>query len=163
VKYLKKQDRLKRLNPRNWIGYLVGYDSTNIYRIWNPKANRIVRIRDVILDEDRVFPRSLEQFKDELRDIELDDLQDLLNRMNLPPDQYRQQDTEGDEYMDENQFTFLPFYQPNEDLHPLNEEEAAETAGKALELADELELERMAYPTPQATPSSSYLAGTITQ
>jgi hypothetical protein len=45
--YLTKKERLKRLNPRNWIGYLVGYDSTNIYRVWNPKSNRVVRTRDV--------------------------------------------------------------------------------------------------------------------
>ena len=30
---LKKANRLQRLNPKAWIGYLVGYDSTNIYRI----------------------------------------------------------------------------------------------------------------------------------
>ena len=30
---LKKSNRLQRLNPKAWIRYLIGYSSTNIYRI----------------------------------------------------------------------------------------------------------------------------------
>jgi hypothetical protein len=33
-----------------WIGYLVGYDSTNIYRIWNPVLKKVIRTRDVIFN-----------------------------------------------------------------------------------------------------------------
>ena len=29
----KKQQRLQRLNPKAWIGFLIGYNSSNIYRI----------------------------------------------------------------------------------------------------------------------------------
>ena len=32
----KKAKQLRRLKPEAWIGYLIGYDSTNIYSIWNP-------------------------------------------------------------------------------------------------------------------------------
>jgi hypothetical protein len=71
---LVKKEQLKRLHPHNWIGYLVGYDSTNIYRVWNPKSNCVVRTRDVIFDEDSIFPGSIEQLKDELWDIKLDEL-----------------------------------------------------------------------------------------
>ena len=28
---LKKANRLQRFNPKAWIGYLVGYNSTNVY------------------------------------------------------------------------------------------------------------------------------------
>jgi hypothetical protein len=31
-----KKNRLRKLDPRAHIGYLVGYDSTNIFRIWIP-------------------------------------------------------------------------------------------------------------------------------
>ena len=49
--YIKKQLKLEaRLNYRAYIRYLVGYDSTNIFRIWHPKANTIISIRDVIFD-----------------------------------------------------------------------------------------------------------------
>lgn len=33
TEYMRKQNRLQRFNPKAWIGYLVGYDSTNVYRI----------------------------------------------------------------------------------------------------------------------------------
>jgi hypothetical protein len=31
-----KRKRLLKLDPRTYIGYLVGYNSTNIYKIWVP-------------------------------------------------------------------------------------------------------------------------------
>ena len=43
--------KLPKLEPRAHIGYLVGYDSRNIYRIWVPSKNKIIRIRDVTFDE----------------------------------------------------------------------------------------------------------------
>jgi Reverse transcriptase (RNA-dependent DNA polymerase) len=43
--------RRQKLEPRAQIGYLVGYDSTNIYRIWIPSKNRVERVRDVTFDE----------------------------------------------------------------------------------------------------------------
>ena len=43
--------KLDRLEERAHIGYLVGYESTNIYRIWVPNLKRVLRIRDVTFDE----------------------------------------------------------------------------------------------------------------
>ena len=39
-----KQDinKRKKRNPRAWIGYLVGYDSTIHWRIWYPCLYRVV-------------------------------------------------------------------------------------------------------------------------
>ena len=37
---MKKEKRLQRFNPKAWIGYLVGYRSSNIYRIWVPDEKR---------------------------------------------------------------------------------------------------------------------------
>jgi hypothetical protein len=50
-----KKNRLQRLNPRAHIGYLVGYDSTNIFRIWIPHRGEVISSRDVIFDEDKFF------------------------------------------------------------------------------------------------------------
>jgi hypothetical protein len=44
IKYLKK------LDPRAHVGYLVGYDSSNIFRVWVPSQKRIIRTRDVEFD-----------------------------------------------------------------------------------------------------------------
>ncbi|KAI1001338.1 hypothetical protein K3495_g6860 [Podosphaera aphanis] len=42
----------RKLNmlPRAHIGYLVGYDSQNIYRIWIPSKKKVIRTRDVTFD-----------------------------------------------------------------------------------------------------------------
>ena len=41
----------EKLKPRAHIGYLVGYDSTNIFRIWIPSKQRVIRTRDVTFDK----------------------------------------------------------------------------------------------------------------
>jgi hypothetical protein len=38
-----------------YIGYLVGYDSTNIYRIWILYKGIIISTRDIIFDEKMFF------------------------------------------------------------------------------------------------------------
>jgi len=50
-----KKNRLKKLDPQAEIGYLVGYDSTNIYRIWIPHTGKVISTRDVIFDETKFF------------------------------------------------------------------------------------------------------------
>jgi hypothetical protein len=37
-----------KTEPRAHIRYLVGYDSSNIYRVWIPSLDRVIRTRDVI-------------------------------------------------------------------------------------------------------------------
>ena len=44
--------KLDRLSPRAFIGHLVGYEGTNIYRIWIPSQRKVIRTRDVVFDED---------------------------------------------------------------------------------------------------------------
>ena len=53
---LKWRRRMK-LNPWAHIGYLVGYDSTNIYRVWIPHKGIVISTRDVIFDEYTFFIR----------------------------------------------------------------------------------------------------------
>jgi len=50
-----KKKRLNKLDPQAHISYLVGYDSTNIYRIWIPYKSIVISIRDVIFDEKTFF------------------------------------------------------------------------------------------------------------
>ena len=51
-------DQLDRLEPRVHIGYLVGYESTNIFRIWIPHLSRIISARDVTFDESKRYQPS---------------------------------------------------------------------------------------------------------
>ena len=44
---LKRGDKLK---SRALVGHLVGYDSTNIWRIWLPTKDEVIRTRDVVFE-----------------------------------------------------------------------------------------------------------------
>jgi hypothetical protein len=39
----QKDTTLQKLDPRACIGDLVGYDSSNIYRIWIPIREKVIR------------------------------------------------------------------------------------------------------------------------
>ncbi len=49
------RQKSRNLDAEAHIGFLVGYESTNIYRIWVPNKKRVVSVRDVIFNEDEVW------------------------------------------------------------------------------------------------------------
>jgi hypothetical protein len=51
----EKRPRLMKLDPRAQIGYLVGYESRNSWRIWSPTEQRVFTTRDVIFDENNLY------------------------------------------------------------------------------------------------------------
>ncbi len=77
-----KENRLFKLNPRAYIGYLVGYESTNIFRVWVPEKGTIITTRDVIFDETRFFSD-----KDSQPPIVIDQLDDLIAKIQIPKHQ----------------------------------------------------------------------------
>ena len=48
-------DKLDRLESRVHIGYLVGYESTNIFKIWVPALHRVINARDVTFDQTKRY------------------------------------------------------------------------------------------------------------
>ena len=44
-----------KLMPRAFAGYLVGYNSTNIYRIWNPATYTVKGYHNIIFDKNKRF------------------------------------------------------------------------------------------------------------
>ena len=82
---MEKKDRLHKLKPNAWIGYLVGYESTNIYRVWNPKTNKVIQVHDVMFNEDKVFSGDKELFKDDLLSITNEEMKVLLYQCELLP------------------------------------------------------------------------------
>jgi hypothetical protein len=48
---IKQRPRRDKIEPRAHIGRLVGYDSTNIYRIWIPSLKKVIRTRHVTFDD----------------------------------------------------------------------------------------------------------------
>jgi len=53
--------RCARLRPVRFIfvntppNLIVGYDSTNIFRIWMPQKRKVIRAKDVIVDENKFY------------------------------------------------------------------------------------------------------------
>jgi hypothetical protein len=58
--------RLQRLDPKAWVGYLVGYRSTNIYRIWIPSLGKTISNRDVIFDEQKSYDGKKDDIEESL-------------------------------------------------------------------------------------------------
>lgn len=50
-----KRDRRQKLESRAHIGHLVGYRSTNIFRVWLPDKQTVISTRDVLFDETRIY------------------------------------------------------------------------------------------------------------
>jgi hypothetical protein len=47
--------RTRKLEPRAHIGYLVGYQSTNIFRVYIPSEKKVIRTRDVTFNEQLLY------------------------------------------------------------------------------------------------------------
>jgi hypothetical protein len=86
---LGKKKRLQKLNPKAWIGYLVGYNSTNIYRVWNPLTNEVIAVRDVAFNEDEFFSGDITDLKDDLLRTTEEELRVMMQEVRLqePPNQ----------------------------------------------------------------------------
>ena len=53
--------RLQKMSLRALIGYLMGYDSTNIFRIWILSLGKVIRTRDARFDDDSLYdPRDID-------------------------------------------------------------------------------------------------------
>jgi hypothetical protein len=71
---LKDVDRVsRRTSPRTHLGYLVGYEGSNIYRIWVPSKATVIRTRDVEFNEDEFFnPDDEHRLEDPLNGFQLE-------------------------------------------------------------------------------------------
>lgn len=78
------KSRLQRLDPKAWIGYLVGYRSSNIYRIWIPSLARVISTRDVVFDEQSVFDGKTEDLMDNLMHNTLEEIATHIRTIELP-------------------------------------------------------------------------------
>jgi len=75
-----KKDRKLKLNLKAHIGYLVGYDSTNIFRVWIPHQGRVISTRDVMFDESTRFDGKRENLIDSL----IKERDELIERVQMP-------------------------------------------------------------------------------
>ena len=79
----KKVPKGRKSLPRAHIGYLTGFDATNIYHVWVPHLKRIFRARNVQIDETVKFDPANPHL-DPLMITEVDDLIRLIEIPDLP-------------------------------------------------------------------------------
>lgn len=87
------KSRLQRLDPKAWIGYLVGYQSTNIYRIWIPSIAKVISTRDVVFDEETIFDGKIEDLMSNLMHNTLEEVATWVKTVELPGTQSQQSET----------------------------------------------------------------------
>lgn len=88
------KSQLQRLDPKAWIGYLIGYQSTNIYRVWIPSLGRVISTRDVVFDEETVFSGKTEDQMDNLMHHTLEEIATWVRTVELPSPNSKQPETE---------------------------------------------------------------------
>ena len=77
---LAKRRRLERLSPKAWIGFLVGYSSSNLYRVWLPTRNKVIVMRDVHFNEESLFDGRIESLRQNVKVMAPDLLAEVLER-----------------------------------------------------------------------------------
>lgn len=148
----KKEERLQRLNPKAWVGFLIGYRSSNIYRIWIPSLNRIINTRDVLFKENEVFDGDKNAFKDDLRATNLDEISRFVQDSALP---------EADETFEPEAEDVIETTTTTE-LEVTTTDETEEADESPLEIQDALGQTKFEFmPTPPQTPPAALLGHSI--
>lgn len=135
----RHKGRLQRLDPKAWIGYLVGYRSSNIFRVWVPSMGKVISTRDVVFDEYTIFDGSEKQIMDNLMHNTLEEIQSWIRTVELPPSP--QQDSETNTFYEDEAVSDSP-------ETPTGNQPQYNEAGR----------KRIPYPTPPTTPPAAFLA-----
>jgi hypothetical protein len=76
--------KLMRLDACAWIGYLVGYRSTNIFRIRIPALDKVITTRDVVFNENKVLDDKEQTLIDSLMHTTSSDIAKLVTNLEIP-------------------------------------------------------------------------------
>ena len=63
---------------------MVGYRSLNIYRVWILSLNKVISTRDVIFNEDELFDGNIQSLRDDLLQVDIENITELLWKTCLP-------------------------------------------------------------------------------
>ena len=142
-----KEKRLRKLDPRAHIGYLVGYDSTNIFRIWIPYRAKmtVISTRDVLFGEQTFFDG-----KSEVAAEAIPELDSLVARITLPEGHAT---NEG--ILEEEAFEPLPDLD-SEDEEPAEDGVAAFDEKEDYEIAQALEEALLTPPQLEFDPEAAF-------
>lgn len=139
----KNIPRSHKLESRALIGYLVGYDSTNIYRIWIPSRGRVVRTRDVTFNKGQFYdPKELDSGH-----LLTTEIEDLIEVIEMPEPSYTASRTLVNDDIDDPEPPHLPDALGDEGEDPID---AVDSTHGVDDATQEEEIHH--YPTPEITP-----------
>lgn len=72
-----KPPKSAKLRARAAIGYLIGYENQNTYRIWIPSREKVIGCRDVTFDETKFFDPADEQKQSQVQVTEIIDFEEV--------------------------------------------------------------------------------------
>ena len=156
TKAKKRDNRLQKLAPRAWIGFLVGYTSSNIYRVWVPGLGRTISTRDVAFNEAEFFNGDLQNLRDDIREVDLQQLAQDLQEIaatnideelpTMDPDRRGIQAEDHDDIFDDDD-------DEEDEEGPSNQDEAARTlAPGPMDLDQDPSARLSASPEPEPSP-----------
>ena len=143
-----KRNKKMKLDPRAHIGYLVGYDSTNIFRVWIPHRAEVISTRDVLFDETTFFDGKVIDLSQQL----VAEMDTLVAKVRLPEAQ-----AGNEQLLEEDEEVLEPSHEDDEEeeddtpIQPFDEKEDYELA-RTLEEA----LQALPSPPPSEDPDSPF-------
>lgn len=136
----KNVSRTEKLDLRALVGYLVGYDSTNIYRIWVPSRGKVIRTRDVTFQKKLFYdPRELDS--GHIMTTELDQIVEIID---MPEPSYTASRSLVNDDVDDPEPPLLPDVLGDADEDPIDATDGAD------EVNEEQDVRQ--FPTPESTP-----------
>ena len=147
----RKHDRLADLKPRAWIGYLIGYSSSNIYRIWVPLLDKVIKTKDITFNELKFFNGNIDTLRDDIRNVDTEKLARNLASISVI-------DEEPSKVEEEDRGLIAP---EDEEFFDIEDEE--EEIGEEVEafshpsssIPEPIEKSRQPFPTPPETPPAA--------
>lgn len=79
IKNTRDRPATAKLQEKAVKGWLVGFDATNVYKVWIPHLDRVVRSRDVQVDEKVMYDPQLDTSRSETRQA----LSAIINEVDL--------------------------------------------------------------------------------
>lgn len=144
----------RKLDAKAHIGFLVGYESTNIYRIWVPHKKKVVSVRDVIFNEDEIWDgMPLQRTADEIKELD-----EAIQVVELP----QAEELEDIQLSEDLEVESVITRQADHEAEDLDTDiVAAETEHIEDKLAEDQEWAQNQYPTPDLSVLEAFLANSI--
>ncbi len=145
------RQKRRKLDAKAHIGFFVGYESTNINRIWVPNKKRVVSVRDVIFNEDEVWDGlPLQRKADEIKELD-----EAIQVIELPQADKLEDIQLSEDLEVESEITHQTDHQ-EEDLEADNI--AVENDTDKLAEEEDQEWAQNQYPTPDSSVLEAFLA-----